>query len=287
MTTGPTAPSPVQTWGVSVQDLVRYAGAALDFNDIHLDDDAARQAGYDRAIAHGMLTLGRVLAGVADQQGPLALRACRSRFAGPALTGTSTTATSVRSGSGVQVSVVDGGGAPVLAVEVDLDGDDDAEELTGEVVAERVLVVERGPAARFAAAVGARSDLWYDEAAARSAGLPGVPVVPTFAFALPGWGWFPELQAGGAGRQPDAVRDCQEWVGRPGAVVHAGQDFAFHAPLLVGDVVRASTRVVRRFTKSGRSGDLHFAVVASRLSDDGGTPVLTSTMTLLVKDAPS
>lgn len=39
---------------------VRYAGAALDFNPIHLFDDAARAAGLPGVVVHGMYTLGRL-----------------------------------------------------------------------------------------------------------------------------------------------------------------------------------------------------------------------------------
>lgn len=38
-------------------DLVRYAGASLDFNPIHWNDRVARSVGLDGVIAHGMLTM--------------------------------------------------------------------------------------------------------------------------------------------------------------------------------------------------------------------------------------
>lgn len=274
-----------RTWPVSRLDVIRYAGASLDHNDIHLDDDAARRAGYDGVIAHGMLTLGRVLAHVADVVGPDALSSCRSRFAAPVGTGSALTArVTAESPSEVSLSVADDAGAEVLAVDLVLGGPAPAEAVVGDVVADRVLVVERGPATRFAETVDARGAHWFDGSAATEAGLPGIPVVPTFAFALPGWGWFPDLQPE-PGERPDAVRDCRAWTGTDGAVVHAGQDFAYHRGLRVGDVVRATSHVVRRFSKSGRTGTLHFTVVAQRLVDRTGEPVLTSTMTLLVRQA--
>lgn len=39
-------------------DLVRYAGASLDFNPIHWNERFAREVGLDDVIAHGMLTMG-------------------------------------------------------------------------------------------------------------------------------------------------------------------------------------------------------------------------------------
>ncbi|PPK69496.1 MaoC/PaaZ C-terminal domain-containing protein [Actinokineospora auranticolor] len=49
---------------VTRRDLVRYAGAALDFNPIHWNEAFAREVGLPDVIAHGMLTMalaGRVV----------------------------------------------------------------------------------------------------------------------------------------------------------------------------------------------------------------------------------
>ena len=42
---------------VTRQDLVRYAGASLDFNPIHWNERFAREVGLPDVIAHGMLTM--------------------------------------------------------------------------------------------------------------------------------------------------------------------------------------------------------------------------------------
>jgi acyl dehydratase len=42
---------------VTRRDLVRYAGAALDFNPIHWNEKVAREVGLPDVIAHGMLTM--------------------------------------------------------------------------------------------------------------------------------------------------------------------------------------------------------------------------------------
>ncbi|MBS1889199.1 MAG: MaoC family dehydratase N-terminal domain-containing protein [Actinobacteria bacterium] len=63
--------------------LVRYAGAALDFNSIHWSDQAAERAGLPEVIAHGMLTM--ALAGrlVTDWAGdPGAVEDFSTRFSG-------------------------------------------------------------------------------------------------------------------------------------------------------------------------------------------------------------
>jgi acyl dehydratase len=47
-----------QTYAISRDSLVRYAGASGDFNPIHYRDDIARSVGLDGVLAHGMLTMG-------------------------------------------------------------------------------------------------------------------------------------------------------------------------------------------------------------------------------------
>lgn len=42
---------------VTRSDLIRYAGAALDFNPIHWNERVAREVGLPDVIAHGMLTM--------------------------------------------------------------------------------------------------------------------------------------------------------------------------------------------------------------------------------------
>lgn len=88
--------------------LVRYAGAALDFNSIHWSDPAAARAGLPDVIAHGMLTM--ALAGrlVTDWAGdPGAVEDFSVRFAGivPVPAGGTTT---VRV-AGVVAELLDGG----------------------------------------------------------------------------------------------------------------------------------------------------------------------------------
>lgn len=61
--------------------LVRYAGASLDFNPIHWSDLAAQRSGLEDVVAHGMLTM--ALAGrlVSDWAGdPGAVREFSVRF---------------------------------------------------------------------------------------------------------------------------------------------------------------------------------------------------------------
>ncbi len=52
------------------EDIATYADASGDHNVLHLDDDAARSAGFDGIIAHGMFTMGHMAACVVTWAGP-------------------------------------------------------------------------------------------------------------------------------------------------------------------------------------------------------------------------
>lgn len=47
-------------------DLIKYAGASLDFNPIHYSDRVAKSVGLPGVIAHGMHTMGAVARAVTD-----------------------------------------------------------------------------------------------------------------------------------------------------------------------------------------------------------------------------
>ena len=47
-----------ETFSITRDSLVRYAGASGDFNPIHYRDDVAERVGLPGVLAHGMLTMG-------------------------------------------------------------------------------------------------------------------------------------------------------------------------------------------------------------------------------------
>ena len=66
--------------------LVRYAGASGDFNPIHWNDVVAQSVGLPGVIAHGMLTMGSVVALVTDwAQDPGAVVDYQTRFSRPVI----------------------------------------------------------------------------------------------------------------------------------------------------------------------------------------------------------
>jgi len=58
-----------QSYSLSRDNLVRYAGASGDFNPIHYRDDVATSVGLPGVLAHGMLTMGFAVQPVVDWLG--------------------------------------------------------------------------------------------------------------------------------------------------------------------------------------------------------------------------
>lgn len=66
------------------QQLVRYAGASGDFNQIHFSDHFATALGLDGVLAHGMLTMGVAMRVATDFAGdPARVTDCSFRFSKP------------------------------------------------------------------------------------------------------------------------------------------------------------------------------------------------------------
>ncbi|MFD7863869.1 MaoC family dehydratase [Streptomyces sp. NPDC057682] len=60
---------PAQSFPVTRETLVRYAGASGDFNPIHWNEKFAREVGLEDVIAHGMFTMAEAVRVVTDWAG--------------------------------------------------------------------------------------------------------------------------------------------------------------------------------------------------------------------------
>jgi acyl dehydratase len=75
---------PAKSFKVTREDLVKYAGASLDFNKIHWNERVAKAVGLPNVIAHGMLTMGKAIQIVTDWvDNPAKVIDYQVRFAAP------------------------------------------------------------------------------------------------------------------------------------------------------------------------------------------------------------
>ena len=115
--------------------------------------------------------------------------------------------------------------------------------------------VEKGRLRFFAKAIGQTDPVYSDEAAARDAGHPALPVPPTFLFCL-------EMDS----PNPGALRDLLD-LPVP-KVLHGEQRFSYHAMAYAGDTLTFEQRIADIYAK--KAGLLEFVVRETRVSNQHG-----------------
>ena len=109
----------------------------------------------------------------------------------------------------------------------------------------------------FAKATGETNPVYFDEAAARDAGYPTLPLPPTFLFSLefeqPSTAWRDELGI------------------VPSRILHGEQSFTYHRMAYAGDVLRYESRVADIYDK--KNGALWFIVRVTRVTNQRGEHV--------------
>lgn len=72
---------------ISAVDLALFAAASGDHNPLHLDAEAARSAGFDQPVVHGMLTMAHVGRMFTQHFGAGSVLRLQTRFTGAAAKG--------------------------------------------------------------------------------------------------------------------------------------------------------------------------------------------------------
>ena len=118
--------------------------------------------------------------------------------------------------------------------------------------------VEKGRLKFFAKAIGQTDPVYSDEAAAKRAGHPGLPVPPTFLFCL-------EMES----PNPGELRELLH-IPVP-KILHGEQRFTYHAMAFAGDTLTFEQRIADIYAKKG--GLLEFIVRETRVTNQHGRPV--------------
>jgi acyl dehydratase len=156
--------------------------------------------------------------------------------------------------------------------------------LIGRVSGRKVVVVERGPVAAFAQALKDNSRVYRDRRAALDAGFSDIPAPPTFPFAMGFWGTHKELQDG---LEPVEGNPMWEVMGKLGAglILHGEQEFEFHRPVVVGDVLYGEDTLSDIYEKESDAYTMTFIVTTTEWSDfstgSAGEPVVTMRFNLI------
>ena len=114
------------------------------------------------------------------------------------------------------------------------------------------VAVETGSLRFFAKATGQADPIYTDEAAARAAGHPGLPVPPTFLFCL-------EMES----PNPAAIRELLGLDYQ--RLLHGEQGFTYHATAHAGDTLTFQQRIEDIYEKKG--GALEFVMRKTRVTN--------------------
>jgi acyl dehydratase len=147
------------------------------------------------------------------------------------------------------------------------------------------VTVERGPVSQFAAALKESNPVYRDALAARDAGFGNIPAPPTFTFAMSFWGSFtedqPEDPSGGQNPMHKVMGDL---FAKGALVLHGEQEFEYHRPVEVGDVLEGTGILTDIYEKETDSASMTFVVVETEWKDaDSGAPVVTERFNLIAR----
>jgi acyl dehydratase len=130
--------------------------------------------------------------------------------------------------------------------------------------------VEAGRLRLFAKAIGETRPEYLDGAAARAAGHPAQLAPPTFVVCV-----YLEV--------PDPFAWLAELGVELGQVLHAAQEFRYHAPIHAGDRLTFSSRIGNVFHK--KAGALTFLTKETDVSNQHGARVAEVRSTIVIRGA--
>ncbi|NEX64827.1 MaoC family dehydratase N-terminal domain-containing protein [Noviherbaspirillum galbum] len=140
----------------------------------------------------------------------------------------------------------------------------------GHVLPRYSVEVEKGRLRFFAKATGQADPVFNSEDAARGAGMPSLPVPPTYLFCL-------EMDS----PNPSAVRDLLGIdIGR---ILHGEQHFTYHAMAYAGDTLSFEQRIADIYDK--KNGALEFVVRETRVTNQRGDLVAELRGVTVVRNA--
>lgn len=143
--------------------------------------------------------------------------------------------------------------------------------------------VERGPVAFFASALKDQNPVYSDPAAAKAAGFGDLPAPPTFTFAIQHMGKTGEPQPPDptGGNNPINVF-MGTLMAKGGIVLHGEQEFVYHRPIVVGDVLVSESKVVDVYERESKGKTMTFIVMETQWRDKKtNEPVVTETFNLI------
>ena len=143
-------------------------------------------------------------------------------------------------------------------------------QLIGSALAPFSVEVEHGRLRAFAKATGQDNPIYWDEAAARAAGHPSLPVPPTFLFCL-------EMDS------PNPIEVFERLGVDYAQVLHGEQHFVYHRLAHAGETLHYQPRIADLYEK--KNGALGFIVWETRVEGGDGSAVADLRSVMVVRQS--
>ncbi|HVA09156.1 MAG TPA: MaoC family dehydratase N-terminal domain-containing protein [Acidimicrobiales bacterium] len=154
--------------------------------------------------------------------------------------------------------------------------------IIGQPTGKAKVVVERGPVTHFADAVLSTSPIYRNPEVAKKAGFDAIPAPPTWPFAMEFSGKFEELQPSDAPTGSPLMTAVGPLIAKGGLILHGEQEFIYHRPVVVGDVLVSEGKIVDAYQKESKGKTMTFVVSETNWKDDKtGEPVVTARFNLI------
>jgi acyl dehydratase len=129
--------------------------------------------------------------------------------------------------------------------------------------------IEKGRLRFFAKATGETNPVYFDEDAAKAAGLPTLPAPPTFLFSM-------DMEV------PDPFEILSILNIDLGRILHGNQEFKYFKDVYAGDSITFKSEITDIFDKKG--GALEFVVMKTHATNQLGDPVAEMARTFVVRN---
>ncbi|HEX3795292.1 MAG TPA: MaoC family dehydratase N-terminal domain-containing protein [Acidimicrobiales bacterium] len=158
--------------------------------------------------------------------------------------------------------------------------------IIGQPTGKAKVVIERGPVQHFADALLSTSPIYHDPGAAKAAGFDAIPAPPTYSFAFEFAGKFTEMQPADAPKGNPLMTAMGPLIAGGGLILHGEQEFIYHRPVLVGDVLVSEGKITDAYQKESKGKTMTFVVSETNWSDEKtGDPVVTARFNLIHRSA--
>ena len=160
--------------------------------------------------------------------------------------------------------------------------EDVLKSIIGQPTGKAKVLVERGPVQHFADAVLSTSPIYQDPDAAKEAGFDAIPAPPTWPFSMEFSGKFTELQPADAPTGNPLMTAVGPLMAKGGLILHGEQEFIYHRPVEVGDVLVSEGKIVDAYQKESKGRTMTFILSETNWRDEKtGEPVVTARFNLI------